>query len=273
MLQIAIYETKRVDLFRYSVLEICAAVGGGSVEIGVGFWINRHGFFPSCVFITCSAFVALVFTIFLRSEGTTAETRDLEPLVSDKLLLSPSENTTSKLEGQEKIQKSSIMSQLREVFRIYTSNGANCDICNENGKCNNHNEACSRYACVNQCIIGMECLHCDVRAKSRLWRLWLYLVAYVIYVAGVDGYELFMTMFLVTAPLCFTPDLVGVRAVSAMCSYKHGFVPPPITRANKGNFIYVPLSGYMLHSLKLLLEMVHKNFTLRMDLAGVQNWY
>lgn len=61
---------------------------------------------------------------------------------------------------------------------------------------------------------GDECIHVDGKSRGRVWRLWFYLISYVVYFAALHGYCSVLIMFLVSEPLCFSPALVGIRDVS-----------------------------------------------------------
>lgn len=50
--------------------------------------------------------------------------------------------------------------------------------------------------------------------RERLWRIWFYVWAYGIYMFAVIGVGLFITIFLVSYPVCFSPLLVGAEWVS-----------------------------------------------------------
>lgn len=175
-------------------MEICASLGGGLTQIGMGYLLSQQGFIPPTIFITCCSIIGLLFTIFLRDSRKTDHAVSMKGNVQldEDIALAETESPKQK-DGNSKGSTSGVVKmfgQIREVFRIYTSNSVKCGICDKE---------------------GTDCEHCDPRSRRRVWRLWLYLVTYVMYMAAVDGIELFITMFLVSFPICFTPTQVGIQ--------------------------------------------------------------
>lgn len=177
---------------RYNVLEVFASVGGGAVQIGTGYWIDSSGFVPTSIFIACCAFVAMLCIPFMKSTNRIVdEFSETSSLLSEPYDVKFSDNITSQDDNTSQLSIKSLIKQLKTSWEIYTMKGCVCEECLED--------------------TNRESKHSYVK-NGRRWRLWFYALAFAIYMFAVNGVALFMTMFLVSYPVCFTPDLVGAQA-------------------------------------------------------------
>lgn len=118
---------------------MCALLGGGLTQIGMGYLLTEYGFLPPTIFITCCAVIAFLLTILLN-ESRIQEKADDSSRSSDELGLKedPPMANVDKTEQRYRTKKTetglkTILTQLREVFRIYTSNSAQCGSCDKEG--------------------------------------------------------------------------------------------------------------------------------------------
>ena len=118
-------------IFRYTLVETCAAVGGGISVIGCGYWVNKSGFIPPSIFLVCCSVVPLILTIFLKPRDTSKnKASGQKEIEEEKQHLNQSEAEIDKSSSNA----SEITVQLREVFRIYTTNAVKCAICDPKSK-------------------------------------------------------------------------------------------------------------------------------------------
>nr|XP_039269450.1 proton-coupled folate transporter-like isoform X1 [Styela clava] len=190
---------------RYTILEVTSSLGGGLALMGTGYWIKYRGFVPSSFLLVGCSIVALILLPFLKTNKPgshkLAAIEEVVQLKSEKLSVVGDETectiTEEKLDKNENSkQKPSGWIQIKEVKRIYSSDYSKCDICDD--------------TTVNGKSLS-ECAHGGGYREGRVWRLWFYLMAFVTYMFVMNGIDIFQTMYFVSSPICFTPELVGVQ--------------------------------------------------------------
>lgn len=89
--------------------------------IGTGYWAHHYGFLAPTIFIACCSTAALFATLTLNSQKENFVCQEDTAMTIGKRDAETTESNNSRFKA--------IFSQLREVFRIYTSNPATCDVC------------------------------------------------------------------------------------------------------------------------------------------------
>nr|XP_039249249.1 proton-coupled folate transporter-like [Styela clava]XP_039249250.1 proton-coupled folate transporter-like [Styela clava] len=206
---------------RFTILDVAASLGGGAIQIATGYWIDSGGFISSSFFITGCAMIAIIFIPMMspfnrrkrHEEPVNTETHsETDPLLprsqnetdkdeffdcSSKFLAANADDGNTEVKNSltnDKNTKFDFFSQIKVVWKIYTTRQIVCNIC-QSGQ-------------VSQRQI---CFHGDNVRRERLWRIWFFVVSYAMYMFAVNGGESFRTMFFVSFPVCFTPGLVGLQ--------------------------------------------------------------
>ncbi|XP_077968046.1 proton-coupled folate transporter-like isoform X2 [Styela clava] len=195
---------------RFTILEVCASFGGGVVLIASGYWIDSQRFIPCSIFITGCAIVSIPFIPMMTS--TEDDINSVLPYIDDSVNCNPDPRnesnpiyTTSQPQICRRIENNcndskellhykeitvsaskSLCSQIKVIRRIYTTEKIICY--------NIEDSACG------------TCIY-----KRRLWRLWFFVISYAWYTFVVNGGDAFRTLFLISYPICFTSDLIGLQ--------------------------------------------------------------
>lgn len=189
---------------RFTILEVCASFGGGMIQIGAGYWLTSYGFVPPSIFIACCAIVGLGFIPFMsntkrkkKESGREEEfTDESKPLLGGKetdIIIGFASEGGANLNSPLSVH--SVVKQLKTSWRIYTIDQCVCI-------------QCRQYEGGGE---SDERPHVDQICKRRAWRLWFYAISFAMYMFALNGISVFITMFLVSYPVCFTPDLVGIQ--------------------------------------------------------------
>nr|XP_039269469.1 proton-coupled folate transporter-like isoform X3 [Styela clava] len=173
--------------FKLTILEVFSHFGGGISLLGTGFWIKYQGFVPPSLFLVSCSCVGLVLLAFLPSKNIVSryqENEDSVNLITTDRKEEPELNSTTKT-------NLGIWIQAKIFWEICSSDKSVCHICIQGNT--------------------KLCSHAGNIHKGRVWRLWFYIIAYALYMFVVNGIELFQTMFFISRPICFTPELVGAQ--------------------------------------------------------------
>ncbi|XP_077968756.1 lysosomal proton-coupled steroid conjugate and bile acid symporter SLC46A3-like isoform X2 [Styela clava] len=172
---------------RLTILEVFSHFGGGISLLGTGFWIKYQGFVPPSLFLVSCSCVGLVLLAFLPSKNIVSRYQENEDAVN---LLTTDRKEEPELNSTTKTNLG-IWIQAKIFWEICSSDKSVCHICIQGNT--------------------KLCSHAKNIHRGRVWRLWLYIIAYALYMFVVNGIELFQTMFFISRPICFTPELVGAQ--------------------------------------------------------------
>lgn len=119
-------------LFRFTILEVAASVGGGLSQIGTGYWIERSGFVHTSISIACCAAVAASLIPFMTpAKNVAPERTTTNPLFHDELNDEGSRVETANTKDDSHINLSTLLKQLAHSWEIYTTNRCVCEKCLE----------------------------------------------------------------------------------------------------------------------------------------------
>lgn len=122
--------------FRFTILEVAASVGGGLVQIGTGYWIERSGFVPTSIFIACCAVVSLSLIPFMASTKNVAdELSETRPLLRDESNDDGSYVATANTTGDSQMNPFILLKQLKHSWEIYARKRCVCENCIEGLVC------------------------------------------------------------------------------------------------------------------------------------------
>ncbi|XP_077969419.1 proton-coupled folate transporter-like isoform X2 [Styela clava] len=112
------------------------------------------------------------------------------------LLLSGRNNSSKESKFRQKYK---FLDLIKSALRVYSSEYLSCDECF--GPDPNIDRIPSDY----------RCKHGGGIIRGKVWRIWLYLLSYFLYMFVNVGVFLFQSMFFLSYPLCFTPLLLGAQ--------------------------------------------------------------